>query len=69
MIDFLYLLIYFFWLSSTLILEGVPYDGVPLVEVVLESLSLSVVFGTIGTFGILFVIFCLTFNIVFRKTK
>ncbi len=51
------------------ILEGVPYDGVPLNFTVSVHLSVTVTFSILATFGIVFAIICLILNIAYRKTK
>ena len=47
----------------------IPYDGVPLEEVVSVAVSLTVIFSILNTAGIVFAVACLTFNFIFRNKR
>ena len=53
----------------TLILVGIPYDGVPVEEVVTVHISATVIIALLATAGLMFTAVCLIFNFVFRKRK
>ena len=48
---------------------GVPYDGVPVVEVITTHVGLSVIYIIICTGGIIFAVICFIFNFMFRTKK
>lgn len=50
-------------------LDGRPYDGVPDEVVVSVHLSVTVIFVTLATLGLVFTAVCLVFNFVFRNRK
>lgn len=47
----------------------VPYDGIPIVEIVTVALPLTVIYSLCATGGIMFVIVCLLFNFLCRDRK
>jgi len=53
----------------TLTLVGIPYDGVPVEEVVTVHISATVIIVLLATAGLVFTAVCLIFNFVFRKRK
>ena len=48
---------------------GIPNDGIPIREVVTVELGLTVVYMILATAGIVFVILCLSFNLLYRRKK
>jgi len=54
---------------STHILVGIPFDGVPVEEVVTVHISATVIIVLLATAGLVFTAVCLIFNFVFRKRK
>ena len=50
-------------------IDGVPPDGVPLNVTTTIALPLMVISQTFAIIGIIFAIFCLAFNIIFRNRK
>ena len=54
-----------YWLPGGVI----PYDGVPLEQVVSVHLSVTVIFSVLATAGITFAVACLIFNFIFRNRK
>ena len=50
-------------------LGGLPFDGVPIEELVSVHISVTSVFVVLSTAGIAFAIFCTIFNITFRQKK
>ena len=49
--------------------DGVPPDGIPLNVTTTVALPLMIVTQTFAIIGIIFAIFCLAFNIIFRNRK
>lgn len=47
----------------------IPYDGIPLVEIVTVAVPLTVVYSLLATGGIVLVVVCLFFNFLCRDTK
>ena len=54
-----------YWLPGGVI----PYDGIPLEEVVSVHPSLTVIFSILATAGIAFAVACLVFNFIFGNRK
>jgi len=49
--------------------DGIPYDGVPLEEVVTVHTSVTVIIIFLACCGIILTDACLVFNFLFRKRK
>ena len=49
--------------------DGVPYDGVPQDDVEKIHVSLTIVFCSLSTAGIVFAISCMLFNFIYRDKK
>lgn len=47
----------------------IPYDGVPIVEIVTVSRTVTIVFLALNSTGFIYAIMCLLFNIVFQKKR
>ena len=52
-----------------IITDLVPYDGVQVIKTVTIHLSVIVVIIAMAFLGIVFTVFCLAFNFVYRKSK
>lgn len=52
-----------------MLVDGVPPDGIPLNVTTTIALPLTIVAQTFAIIGIIFAIFCLAFNIIFRNRK
>ena len=48
---------------------GIPNDGSPITKVTVVDLSATVILYLLATLGIVFTIFCLIFNIIFKDKK
>lgn len=55
--------------STHMCTDGVPYDGVPLQELVTIHPALTALVSLLVAVGLVFSVVCLVFNIVFRKKK
>ena len=51
------------------LVDGVPPDGIPLHVTTTIALPLVVVTQMFAIIGIIFAVFCLAFNIIFRNRK
>ena len=49
--------------------DGIPYDGVPINQIVSIHVAVSVIFFVLATVGIAFAVFCIIFNFIFRNKK
>ncbi len=47
----------------------IPYDGVPIEEIVTVAVPLTVIYSAFATAGIIFNIACLVFNFIMRNKK
>ncbi len=45
----------------------IPYDGVPIEEIVTVAVPLTVIYSAFASAGIIFAVVCLIFNFIFRK--
>ena len=55
--------------STTVWPGGIPWDGLPIIEINSPLLPLLVICYIYSSLGIFFALFCLIFNIIFRKKK
>ena len=49
--------------------DGIPYDGIPIEEVVTVSVVATVIYIILATAGIIFAAICILFTLIFRKKK
>ena len=52
-----------------IIIAGIPYDGSPEEVIHANEIALAIIYFIFATIGLLFVLVCLVFNIVFRNKK
>ena len=53
--------------NPIIIIEGIPNDGTPIVDIVTVSLGLRVLFVILATAGMVFSVVCILFNLIFRQ--
>ena len=49
--------------------EGIPFDGVPIEEVVTVHIAVTVIIIVLAGCGIILTVACLVFNFLFRESK
>lgn len=58
------------WIISCTISAGnTPYDGVPNQEIATMTLTTTIIFDVLATFGIILSLVCLVFTLAFRKRR
>ena len=51
------------------ITDGIPFDGVPQVNIERINIIVTTVFSLLSTAGIVFAVCCMLFNFIFRDKK
>ena len=57
------------YFASYLSTVGVPYDGIPRIEITTVRVPVTSTFIVLSTGGLVFCLICIGFNFIFRKKK